>query len=940
MSDCRLLLSSQVFLRIVVTPVLVSALSVMIACGSSDSAREEEVLALVPSVQPELVHHLIASDDSTYYRHIRRHGLRYLLDAGGVIHHSFCYETQEEYARCAEILFPLLDRIREAVQNEYGMSVDPFGYLQLKAMTPEEGVRFRRLLAERRSISSDPDANVAKIERLKELAREFESMGLLGPIMTCDGEIADLYGQLGNQPRRQRFLHLALVKAEECENPSMVSQLSGSIGGYYRGRGQIDSMKFYYDKALAIGHRYRLPTKTARIYSFYAGYYYDQGRISLANRLRRLAIDTCREYKGGYREHRFVNESMEMHADLEAWEIVARLLPRARALAGSHHVSRQSVGEWYTMNTDRAEARYLMATGQVKAVNAVFENIAPKFKSAGRPSYYAEVLLYWAEGLVKNGYAKDALPMIEKALNIAEPGRHGTLPRLILLVSRAALESGDTTAAIRHLEWFDDVASSWSEELRREWHQRDILLIELQLARGDIARAQSAVDEALGRLTTFVEGMDGGSEGYLWLGGGGELKRVLLEMTGDDPLMSLGAELYRRELLRQLGVAARVRGGPGDVTAAFDLFRQFGQRAVSFAGGQNTIYLTYVIHDDQVWRWTCNARGVRSDVLDISARELAVLSRDAWQTMAKDPLSVEAPPPSKLITILRKMATILLPSDIIDDRALYTSVYVTADGFLRQIPFETLNVSDGNDYDPLLRRRDVVYVRHLDNSAKTRTTHTQSGGLVLVSTARSFRFGNKYSKQRNLEEAWEEGQFVLGKFQDCVFLHGKSATKSNLTQLWEDASFIYVASHIASDPDAPYLSLLPLASIELQTARGGPDAAFLDIADVRSADLSGCEVVVLSGCSSGAPYVGRRNTGPSFGDAFLDAGAGAVVQTYWDVRDDQARDLMEVFVGRWDGSSSSVVSALCDARREAMQGPDGIRHPFSWAVYSVQINGR
>ena len=106
------------------------------------------------------------------------------------------------------------------------------------------------------------------------------------------------------------------------------------------------------------------------------------------------------------------------------------------------------------------------------------------------------------------------------------------------------------------------------------------------------------------------------------------------------------------------------------------------------------------------------------------------------------------------------MARFLLPNDIIDDRSVYTSVYVTAEGFLRQIPFETLNVSDGNDYDPLLRRCDVVYVRHLDNSAKTRTTHTRSGGLVVVSTARSFRFGNSYPKQRNLEEARKEGQFV------------------------------------------------------------------------------------------------------------------------------------------------------------------------------------
>jgi tetratricopeptide (TPR) repeat protein len=912
----------------------------MIACGSSDSAREEEVMALVPSVPPELVHHLIASDDSTLYRHIRQHGIRYLLDAGGMIHNDFCYQTQEDYARCAEILFPLMDRIREAVQNEYNLSIDPVGHLQLKAMTPEEGVRFRRLLAERGSITSDPDANIAKIESLKELAREFESMGLLGPVMNCYGEIAGLYSQLGDQPKRQRYLYLALAQAEECKNPPMISQFSGSIGGYYRVRGQIDSMKFYYDKALEIGHRYRLPTKTARIYSFYAGYYYDEGRISLANRLRQLAIDTCREYKSGYREHRFVNESMEMHADLEAWEIVARLLPRARALAGSHHVSWQSVGEWYTMNTDCVEARYLMATGQVDAANAIFKNLAPRFKLVGRPSYYAAVLLFWSEGLLNNGHAADATAMIEEALETAESGRHGAFPKLILLASRAALETGDTTAAIHHLERFDEVASSWSEELRREWNQRDILSIRLQLARGDIARAQSAVDEALGRLTTFVEGTDGGSEGYLWLSGGGELKTVLLEMTGDDPLTSLGAERYRRELLRQLGIAARARGGPADVTAAFDLFRQFGERAVSFARERNTIYLTYVIHADQVWRWTCDARGVRSDVLDISTRDLAALSKDAWQTMATDPLSVEAPPPSNLIAISRKMAKVLLPRDVIKNRASHTSVYVTADGFLRQIPFETFNVSDGNDYDPLLRHCDVVYVRHLDKSAKTQATNTQSDGLVVVSTARSSRFGNSYSNQRNLEQARKEGQFVAAKFPKCVFLQGKSATKSNITQLWEDVSFIYVASHIASDPDAPYLSLLPLASIEQQAAQGGPDAAFLDVADVRSADLSRCEVVVLSGCSSGTPYVGRRNTAPSFGDAFLDAGAGAVVQTYWDVRDDRARDLMEAFVSRWDGSSASVVKALCDARREAMQGPDGIRHPFSWAAYSVQINGR
>ena len=78
---------------------------------------------------------------------------------------------------------------------------------------------------------------------------------------------------------------------------------------------------------------------------------------------------------------------------------------------------------------------------------------------------------------------------------------------------------------------------------------------------------------------------------------------------------------------------------------------------------------------------------------------------------------------------------------------------------------------------------------------------------------------------------------------------------------------------------------------------------------------------------------------PALGDAFIDAGAGLAVQTFWDVRDDQAREMMTRFVVEWEEGSTSlhVIRALNRTRRAAMSGPNGVRHPFNWAAYSVKV---
>jgi CHAT domain-containing protein len=128
----------------------------------------------------------------------------------------------------------------------------------------------------------------------------------------------------------------------------------------------------------------------------------------------------------------------------------------------------------------------------------------------------------------------------------------------------------------------------------------------------------------------------------------------------------------------------------------------------------------------------------------------------------------------------------------------------------------------------------------------------------------------------------------------------------------------------------PYIAFVPMA-----TAASGRDAdAYLELADILGADLSGCELVVLSSCASGAPYVEGHVASPSLGDAFVDAGARAVVGTFWSVRDDAAARVMREFARAYRGRGADAVTALCAARRRLLE--EGVS-PHEWAAYAITL---
>jgi CHAT domain-containing protein len=254
---------------------------------------------------------------------------------------------------------------------------------------------------------------------------------------------------------------------------------------------------------------------------------------------------------------------------------------------------------------------------------------------------------------------------------------------------------------------------------------------------------------------------------------------------------------------------------------------------------------------------------------------------------------------------------------------------ITAEGFLEGFPFAALS-SDETRYSPLVLDFDLASLR----CAAPPIVTTDGAGVVVADPELPADLRRRYPDLVRLRDGSAEAAEVARCSPGATILSGRAATKAALVRRWQEAGFLHFASHVVRDPEDPYLTFIPLAD-------GGssvPHVSRLEIADIREADLSHCPLVVLSSCTSGrAVALGPSFAAPSLADAFADAGAHAVVQTFWRVRDREAAHFIEGFVHGALGSHESPVTALNRVARAAVEGPRGIRHPFSWAAYGVLL---
>jgi CHAT domain-containing protein len=227
----------------------------------------------------------------------------------------------------------------------------------------------------------------------------------------------------------------------------------------------------------------------------------------------------------------------------------------------------------------------------------------------------------------------------------------------------------------------------------------------------------------------------------------------------------------------------------------------------------------------------------------------------------------------------------------------------------------------------LLADHDVAYLRP---GLTSRVAPVVSPPLVFVSPEPQGELTHRFPFQPALQAAVDEARAVQSALPGARLLTGEQATRKALLSSWETTGVVYVIGHVLRDPEVPFMVMIPAAPTP--EARS---SAYVEVADIRSMDLSRCGLVVLSGCSSGLPYAGQGAHAPSLAQACIDAGARSVVHTFWDIDDREASDLMTDFIDK-RRNGMTTIRALAEAKRARMQSAGA--GSFDWASYGILIN--
>jgi CHAT domain-containing protein len=315
----------------------------------------------------------------------------------------------------------------------------------------------------------------------------------------------------------------------------------------------------------------------------------------------------------------------------------------------------------------------------------------------------------------------------------------------------------------------------------------------------------------------------------------------------------------------------------------------------------------------------------------VPADSLRSMTRRAVDSLAT-PQPINAACDAALATELRRLARLLLPTlqpvQLTADGAR-PRLLISPDAFLDALAFEALNLSDVG-YSPVLRDRDVAYLRYFRSGRVSKPRAMPALAVVEPKVPRSIQ--RRHQGIRPLERGADEVHELAELLPGSTVLSGVDASKQRLMRSWQGAHVLYFATHVFRDSEAPYLNYIALAAPESIAAE-----SYLGVSDIRAADLTACELVVLSACASGAPYVAQTFSGVSLAGAFLDAGAHAAVRTLWNVRDEDAQRIMSRFMHHWIRLDQPPVKALGDARRELLGSVETATHPFTWAAYGIEL---
>jgi len=789
------------------------------------------------------------------------------------------------------------------------------------------------------------DHDLAGDERLRILEDQLRRSEAFGPPMAATTEKSLIGSEALRHGDTDAFLASRSEVLEEALQEGLIPtacQALGEMGVMYGQLGDRDAQRSCYVRALDLATQYRLAEQAARLYSFIASFYSSEGRLGVAEELRRQAEDVCLEYGGEQIAIRFSLERMDFYARLGCWDLVSQRLRHADVLLRRNQegIPPSEDPGVYARRLEILRARVALRSGEVEEAEKVFSREADELRRLGaRNADYPGLLVNWGDGMLDGGRPRRALELGEQAFAYS---RERNLPefdeRSLLLAARARLELGDPRGAAAELDSLDACRITPSRRTLCDCRVlRYRIALDLRAGEPGLAgdrRPGAARTEAIDALRSLLEMTAPGVEGVLYATSCRELRDLLHREWRDHPAAGLRIEqLWREGTLpgpfrtgnrsatskHPLAELAELLDDPEAADAPFPVSDSAADR----------LQCVYFVGSDRVLRWTLGADGVTSDSLSITPDELRRKVGAITTAMQADPGRVDAPVGTDLAGLLRELGRVLLPSEVRDPASRPSTFLVSPDGVLRMLPFAALDV--GVDaFEPLVRSTDIMLS---EPRAAERGGPAGRGELIVTAPRYSAPMLRVYPGLHPLPEAQREGEALAALLPKATVLAGAAATAESVKRLWERCDVLYFATHVTRPEGVPLAGTIPLAA---GSAPSDPGQEMLDPGVIAGADLRACRLVVLAGCSTGRAFHAASGESPSLGEAFLAAGARTVVATEWPVRDAEAADLLERFDRLWAAEGVSPGAALNRTVREWMIGSDGaLRHPFYWAGFSI-----
>ena len=434
---------------------------------------------------------------------------------------------------------------------------------------------------------------------------------------------------------------------------------------------------------------------------------------------------------------------------------------------------------------------------------------------------------------------------------------------------------------------------------------------ELLEKQGRVDDAEQAFQRAIESADSHLSGLASSSSRYSWTQENSGLYRSLiqLELTKGDRQKALATwEWYRSALLGRTLVAAESLRSLWSTT---ELEKRMGNL-------KNQTVISYSILSEGLAIWTFDDRGMDVQLVKIDSGDLADLATYFFE-MCSDPKSDLV----RLQTRGRSLFDILL-RPVANRLVAERTIIIEPDEVIGDLPFEALVADDGRYFGETYR---VVYspgLLYAHDVERPGSLSRDSRVLVVGSTA---NFAGPDSTLDPAFDVVQEAEDVAGLFPHANLLKEHRATVDAMESALPQAEAVHFAGHAISSARKEGLLMFKSANSR------ETDTEIWDAQRVNARLLKRAKLVVLSACSTGRTYRGRKEIHGELVRSLLLAGVPTAVGSRWNVNSSATGQFMERFYAAL--VSGQPVSSAMGATESAMRTGHETRHPYYWAAFAV-----